>query len=187
MRDFGFHHGTLGHRHGDRTPAGYCPLPPARYLLGNPTAAVYPSASTILAAVLGASMLGPAILGGCASGDGTVLFGSGERAVAIGDWDDLDDAVSVGARKCEMALLSAREEGDDVRIYELLTAGDEPARAVLRRVAALDRSALGTDAEGIQIEAFVGRFGDADRERGLVSAIRARLGDLAGVDFAPVR
>lgn len=130
---------------------------------------------------------------GCAPESGGVSFlGEPERAFTTGDWDDVDAAVvdAVSKKGVEMAVVASHDPEAGTRVYELTTVGDEPARLVVRRkVAGVSPGARhGRGApEAIGLEAWVGRFGDRERERALIAAVRARLGDLSGVDFAPLK
>jgi hypothetical protein len=54
-----------------------------------------------------------------------------------------------------------------------------------KKLAWSDGSAAGP--EPITISVRVGRWGDSAREEELLKAIRARLNDLKGVDWAPIR
>ncbi len=89
---------------------------------------------------------------------------------------DLDPAVRFAASRVEMVVesISAADGGD--RRYELLTLRDEPAVVEIHSDAWPDDDRAPAP---IAIEARVGRFGDADRERALVRAIARRLRDLS--------
>lgn len=143
-------------------------------------------------AAIGALFLGVAVLfgAGCGSTPDTVLLSEPTREVGVGDWDDIPAAVDVAVGKCEMAVVrgpdkSAPDYGA-VQQYELRTVTDEPARLIIRRRAA-DNGRGETGAVPLEIDAIVGRFGDAARERRLIDAVRRRLSQLVGVDFAPIR
>lgn len=130
---------------------------------------------------------------GCASdGGGGVLLGEPERALTTGDWNDVDAAViaAVSKKGVEMAIVTAHDPDPDTRVYDLTTVGDEPARLVVRRKMAEPapgaRPGRGAP-EAMELEARVGRFGDREREKALIAAVRTRLGDLSGVDFAPLK
>lgn len=129
-------------------------------------------------------LVGP--LGACSSGGTPFQVMEGERVVAAGDWDDADAAVQVAASRLEMAVVSttvkALGSGEE-KLYVLRTAGDEPVTLRLTRKGA----AASGPGQVIEIEAKVGRFGDADRERRLARRVRDRLADLRGKDFAPLR
>lgn len=117
-----------------------------------------------------------------------LLHGSAQVGASVGDWDDVDNAVSVAANKTEMAVVESRGEDGAVREYDLLTAADEPARVRVRRIGAAARAAGAPASPGeFQVEANVGRFGNPAVERALIDHITARLHDLTGVDYAPVR
>lgn len=127
---------------------------------------------------------------GCESNGRTETPYSGAAQVgsAIGDWEDVDNAVNVAATKTEMAVVEARDEGPNHREYDLLTSTDEPAHVRVRRHPRSTNAAEGRDAASEwNVEAHVGRFGNPKVERALLDHIKDRLLDLAGVDFAPVR
>lgn len=132
-------------------------------------------------------LIATVVLGGCASDDGPLLLGAGERESAVGDWDKVDASVAVGVSKVEMAVVSQRDSAPNERVYELVTSTDEPARLTVRRTDGAGAAARASGPQVIDLFAQVGRFGNAEREKALIRAVRARLGDLAGVDFAPIR
>jgi hypothetical protein len=130
---------------------------------------------------------------------------SGSSARADADWNDIDAAVSAGASKVEMAVVSANAgptpagaEGDTrQRLFTLKTVRDEPAWVMVTRApgtsdpSPLDEgsSAKVTGPAGSQailLRAKVGRFGDRTRETALLRGISRRLGQLAGKDAAPL-
>lgn len=128
---------------------------------------------------------------GCSAG-GTSFLAPAERSLATGDWDDVRAAVEAGARAAEMAVVSSSESNDGrTKTYQLVTVTDEPAQVVAQiRGGASMSGATGWGAAGgagpIELSASVGRFGDAQRERKLLRAIRQRLEQLSGVDSAPL-
>lgn len=74
------------------------------------------------------------------------------------------------------------------RVYELVTIHDEPVVLRARR----DRDFPGlvpaeAPPQPLELCARVGRTGDPARERLLLDAVARRLGQLAGVDYAPIR
>lgn len=126
------------------------------------------------------------VLSGCA-GDGPLLVGTAERAQLVADWNDIDAAVEVGAGQNEMAVVSTESPSEDERVFELRTAGAEPGRVVARRSGVMQASgAKSVGPQAIDLQAQVGRFGDSKREKRLIASIRKRLGDLTGVDWAPI-
>lgn len=88
---------------------------------------------------------------------------------------DLDPAVRYAASRHDMAVEHITTGADNTRTYELITIRNEPVLVEARSDAwpADDRAAT-----SMTIEARVGRFGDADRERALVREIIARLRQL---------
>mgnify|MGYP001493823331 CR=1 FL=1 len=188
----------------DPTSPAHRPARNATTLRGNPTAGAdgprgsvrrvsgfsYAAARVI---VLGLA----ALTGGCAgpsTGDG-LLATRGETAMVIADWNDVDAAVEHGALTSEMAIVERLPPEPDRRVFRLRTIGDEPAVLIVTRATA-PRSDRGVDGvgsttgvggpEGMKLEARVGRFGDRAKEERLVNAVRARLGRLPGVDYAPL-
>lgn len=130
------------------------------------------------------------VLAGCAA-DRSVPAGvpAEEGGVLVnGDWDDVDAAVEAAVSKVQMTVVSSDDgEGSGPWVYQLVTITDEPARLVVRRPPGSAAPARVRGTETLQIEASVGRFGNPRQERALIAALRERLGDLAGVDFAPIR
>ncbi len=101
-------------------------------------------------------------------------------------------AVEAGARAAEMAVVGSRESNDGrTKTYQLVTVTDEPAQVVAQVRGGAGMSSTRTwgaagGAGPIEISASVGRFGDVQRERKLLKAIRQRLEQLSGVDSAPL-
>lgn len=130
---------------------------------------------------------------GCSSASsGPSFYSRAERVLATGDWNDVAAAVDAGARAAEMAVVnSSTSEDGRTRTFALVTATDEPARltATTKSSEAATRGKPWGAAAGagpIELSASVGRFGDADRERKLLRAVRQRLERLSGVDSAPL-
>lgn len=92
----------------------------------------------------------------------------------VGDFDDIDAAVRVAATKAEVAVVSSRALSQDAIEYELVTLTGEPGRLRVER-----RN------DNLQAECSIGRFGDPERENRLLEALRSRLRDLYGVEWAP--
>lgn len=132
------------------------------------------------------------LIGCSSSGGGGSFLAPAERSLATGDWDDVRAAVEAGARAAEMAVVSSNESTDGrTKTYQLVTVTDEPARVVahVRGGAGMSGGKAWGAAGGagpIEISASVGRFGDVQRERKLLKAIRQRLEQLSGVDSAPL-
>lgn len=104
----------------------------------------------------------------------------------------MNAAVEAGARAAEMAVVSSSQSDDGrTRTYQLVSVTDEPAQVVaqIRGGASVSSTPSWGAAGGagpIEISASVGRFGDVQRERKLLRAIRQRLEQLSGVDSAPL-
>jgi hypothetical protein len=147
------------------------------------------AAPVLVAAVLGGiGMLIVVGLSGCsASGQRSgPMFQPPSTLEAFGDWDDLDASVQVAAEQSEMAVVRSAPAANDPglasarsRRFELLTNLNEPV--------VLEVSREGAAGDRLGMKAAVGRFGDQGRERGLLERLARRLGDLRGVEFAPVR
>lgn len=130
------------------------------------------------------------LAGGCAAEEGerarpssarVDTAAAGQRALARGEWGDLDAAVRFAASRHQMAVVSITDEGSDRREYELQTIREEDVIVVITtrgRPAADPR-----DSVDVRIWAAIGRFGDPEREQALVTTIRDRLQDLVGVDY----
>jgi hypothetical protein len=80
-------------------------------------------------------------------------------------------------------------EDGRTKTFELVTVTDEPARLVAS-LRGGDGAAMSWGAGGgagpVELSASVGRFGDTQRERKLLRAVRQRLEQLSGVDSAPL-
>ena len=114
-----------------------------------------------------------------------------------GDRNDIETSVGYGLGQLGIASLRVDRPSPDVLIYFLKTSRDEPGvlrieiietkqgRSLEGRAATDQPSVRGP----VRIRMFctIGRFGDALRERKLMAAIGRRLGELAGVDVAPVQ
>ena len=103
--------------------------------------------------------------------------------VVKGDWDDVGAGLAVGCGKLYLAITDARRIDDDEVEYDFVDVIDQPGFFTARRNP-------GPDSHGpeyIELGASIGRFGDEKRERELLDAVARRLGDLAGVDVAPIR
>lgn len=118
------------------------------------------------------------VCGGCASGPisapGTRADWTDERAA--GDRDDVDAAVEVGVESVETAVLEAFGEPGGRRVYRLRTVDGRDGELVVEP----------GENDTVVLRARIGPFGDTGREAELLSAVRARLGALRGVGWAPV-
>ncbi len=153
-----------------------------------------------IAVVAAAALIGTlaaSLAGGCSgpsTGNG-LMATRGETAMVIADWNDVDAAVLHGVQISEMGIVETLPAEADRRVFRLRTIGDEPAVLIVSRStgARATRGVEGVGAttglggpEGIKLEARVGRFGNREKEQRLVNAVRARLGRLSGVDYAPL-
>jgi hypothetical protein len=144
-------------------------------------------ALAMLAACLGASL----IQVGCSSSPFDSGWSTGTKVTAIADWNDVDAAVSAASGKLSYALETSETLDDSTKRYRLLTVTDEPVDLEIIRGIGGSASASGSSKRygptSMTIQCRVGRFGDERKEQEFVGAIRQRLGDLTGVDFAPLR
>jgi hypothetical protein len=88
-----------------------------------------------------------------------------------------------------MTVVSSRVDDDGLRReYELISITDDPALLIasLREPAQRERGSRAGGAVPIELSAHVGGFGDRERERALLKAVRRRIERLSGVDFAPL-
>ncbi len=116
-------------------------------------------------------------LSACAADDATPPSPMAISSVATGDWDDIDAAVDAGVSAAEVAKVDVRSSADSLtRTYQLRTITDEPAWLIAQR----------TGVGRVSLGARVGRFGDPQREAGLLRAVAERLNALYGVDWAPL-
>lgn len=83
---------------------------------------------------------------------------------------DVDAAVRVASSENEFAVVRVVEEGDRVRVYEMVSVRDEPG--TLRVEWGGDAEAMATVKEAA-LECRLTRFGDAGRERAFVESVRA--------------
>ena len=95
---------------------------------------------------------------------------------AVGDWDDVGAAATYAVEAGEAAIEDVAV-GDARAVFSLRGVGGEPG--VLEA----------TRGEGDEIVAScsIGRFGDERRQRRVLEAFARRLGQLHGVEYAPIR
>jgi len=123
---------------------------------------------------------------GCASDSDGAKFvgpnlGSPQTAKITADWDDVDAAVEVGVPRAEMAVEFSDTPAPDERVFYLRTITAETAKLTIRR------TTDATEPAEIALEARAGMFGNPAQEKKLLAAVCARLEDLKGVAYAPVR
>jgi hypothetical protein len=149
-------------------------------------------------------------LAACSSANAPAPLDPGTATVAgdSGDWDDIAAAVGYAAGRNEMALLHAHLDASGPaqrRVFELITIRDEP---VIFEVVRSRHDAKGGQGPGVAgeppsppdaaaredgqgvaltLRCRVGAFGDPKREAAFIRAFERRLGDLEGVDVAPIR
>jgi len=130
----------------------------------------------------------PAGCGSAWRGEGAGVIEAGQvspgRATLTADWNDLDAAADVAAQRTELVVLRTTSPDPCTRRYDLLSVSGEPGTLIVTRPHPCDGPG---ESIPLTIEATIGRFGDPRRERILLNAFTARLADLHGVDFAPIR
>ena len=136
-----------------------------------------------LGIVIGACLV--SALGAC--GGGPAIYSDGTTSLAMAEWKDVSPALIIALDRSQLNVVNTTRSEDGLSVtFELLGVHDEPGKLTLTRKA----PGLAEKGEGpipIEITATIGRFGDRDRERQLIADFRRRLGDLAGVDVAPLR
>ncbi|MEK6702394.1 MAG: hypothetical protein AABZ53_09035 [Planctomycetota bacterium] len=103
--------------------------------------------------------------------------------VVKGDWNDVGAAVAVGIGALYLSITDARQIDENEVEYDFVDVIDQPGFFTARR----NPGPESTAPEYIELGASIGRFGDEKREREFLEAVARRLGDLAGVDVAPIR
>lgn len=126
-------------------------------------------------------VLGACVLGGCMGGGGGESGEGPEFRSSLGvtaDWNDVTASVDLGASRSEMTLVRVESETQSSVLYLLRTIRDEPAWLAAELEHASDPAGEGTR---LVLRAKVGRFGDPERESGLLANVRSRLRELGGV------
>lgn len=100
------------------------------------------------------------------------------------DWDDVDAALDVGLERSELAT-TLTTTSDDTRTWELLAVSGTTGHLTIQRLLIDGRDARGC--EHLRLTATVNSARGPDFAARLLSGTRARLDQLAGVPFAPVR
>lgn len=132
-------------------------------------------------------LVGIAPAGGCAAGRSIEPVktsgapGGGRETVVTGDWNDVYAAAAVGVPQTEGAI-TGRSFEDGREVIRLITIKDRPGTLVAERL-----GARSDHPQPIRLEVRVGYFGDPETEDRILSAVAARLRDLAGVTWAPIR
>ena len=106
--------------------------------------------------------------------------------LALGDWDDLPAAISAAASRHELAPTTSISPEKGVARFELVTVHGEPVH-----VSARSLSPGPGEEPRIELSGSWGRFPEHSDARGrlqrLLESIADRLGQLRGVDAAPIR
>jgi len=144
-----------------------------------------PAATIALAGLLWA------LPAGCSNSPFDSGWSTGTKVTAIADWDDVDAAVSAASSKLALSPESTVEVDEGTQRYRLLTVADQPVDLEIVRGIGSSASMSGPRKRlgptSMTIQCRFGRFGDERKEKQFVDAIRVRLGDLTGVDYAPLR
>jgi hypothetical protein len=98
----------------------------------------------------------------------------------IGDWNDVEASLYAVLGKEELAILNA-DKGIAEQKFEMLRVTDETAWLIARR-----NPADGDNMIPIRLTAWVGYFGNVERQDRLLQGVAQRLHDLAGVDYRPI-
>jgi hypothetical protein len=126
-------------------------------------------------------------------GRGSPTTPPGTTREIAGDRDDLDAAVDVAISASQLALVRREEPEPGVVRYTLLTLGDEPGVAEVRTlrhdaasdaVAGAEGSARG---KAMVVTVRIRARGDDGWEKRFLDALAKRLGQLRGVDAAPIK
>lgn len=105
-----------------------------------------------------------------------------------GDWNDVEAAARVGTSQCQMAIVRVESPSPERFIFSITTPTDEHGKLTARRRLPADPSLTGAEGPvAIEWNASIGLFGDSTQEKKLLQAVQARLMDLKGVDWAPMR
>lgn len=108
----------------------------------------------------------------------------GQMTELWADWDDIDAALSVGLERSELTTMLTTTS-DERRTWELLSMPGGSGMLTAERLLEKGRDAKGS--ERIRLTARVsGSQGDVFARR-LLAGMRARLLQLAGVSYAPVK
>src|SRR5262249_41889303 len=143
---------------------GLCPMAPR--------AAHYRSLSAVWLA-LGWVGAGLFLVPGCESGRVTGASRepgqAGPEQMVVGDWDDVEASVLVGATENEIAVVSSDHTDTELR-FRLRTINDDVGLLIARR----DHPASGSDPAPIPIHltASIGPFGDPPVERSLLKSTK---------------
>lgn len=140
------------------------------------------------AILLAATLTGSLFIGGCSIPPvkvdpvqmaNVISYPDEMQTTVLGDWDDLDAAITIGLGKLNLAVLDVTVTDPLEVALDLVDVLDRPARLTIARA---------TDAPSgpIVIRASF-RDRQPDRERLLVAAVAQRFAELHGAEIAPVR
>ena len=143
-----------------------------------------------VAAGVGVAVLGLAGVAGCSSGSASpvgsagltgVVAEAGESVIWVeADWADAEAAVSAALGKSELVKVRLKRPDPSRLVYTLRTSRDEPA------VLTITRGEGVADPVPMFLTCSIGRFGDPRREREFLALVAQRLGELRGVEVAPI-
>lgn len=134
------------------------------------------------------------VASGCAGPDvigrGSPTTPPGTTREIAGDMDDVDAAVDVAISASQLALVRREEPEPGVVRYTLVTLGDEPGVAVVRE-GGREGASVGANGEAsvgaIVVTVRIRARGDDAWEKRFLDALAKRLGQLRGVDAAPIK
>lgn len=105
------------------------------------------------------------------------------RTEAVADWNDVEAAVTAALGRTDLVMVRVERPADDRVEFSLWSARDEPGQLVVTRGPRTE----GDEAVPLELVCTVGRFGDPSREAELLALVVHRLGQLKGVEVAPLK
>jgi hypothetical protein len=130
----------------------------------------------------------PGLVGCRATAPGRIVaddFGDQSQLVIMADWDDVEGSVAVALGQAEVAS-DGLETSEDSYTYRLRSVGAIPGTLWITRAP----GAPPDKPIPVTLRCRFGHFRDAadrQRERRVIDRVAARLRDLAGRDYAPIR
>lgn len=100
----------------------------------------------------------------------------------VADWNDVEPAVAVALGRTELVKAGTTQRTPTRLEIVLRSSRDEPGLLTVSR-----EDADAPDPVRMKLTCRVGRFGDPEQEREFLALVVERLGQLKGVDIAPVR
>ena len=105
------------------------------------------------------------------------------QTTIVADWDDLQAAVGFALSRTELVRVSVFRPTEDRVEFRLRSSRDEPGLLVATR----EDEWCGGDPVTMTLTCTVGRFGDPAREQQFLELVAERLGQLRGVEVAPIK